>query len=429
MRRLLILAAAAGLGSSVALAAGEPPRPVRGLPPLETSCVTCHAQLDGDLLEPTRHAADDIHFLKGLSCHDCHGGDPHAGFDGDPTGAHSAAKGWIGKPLRLKIPLFCGKCHADAEFVKRFDPKARVDQLSEYRTSVHGQKNAAGDERVAVCTDCHGVHGIRAVGDPRSKVYPTQVADTCARCHADAGLMGHYFIPTDQYAEYRRSAHARALYEKGDTSAPTCNDCHGSHGAVPPGVENVASVCGSCHGREATLFRETEARRKLDLSACIQCMVCHSNHAVLPPTDAMLGVAPDSTCIGCHGEGEPGYKAAAQMAASLLLLTGHLGQAGALLDSAERAGMEISPDRFALQKARDQLVEARVLVHSFDLDRFMAAAREGTASADAGIEAGHRAFAELRFRRLGLGLSLLVIVAVILALALTIRRIERSTPG
>ena len=59
----------------------------------------------------------------------------------------------------------------------------------------------------------------------------------------------------DQLARWQQSVHARALVERGDLSAPTCNDCHGNHGAMPPGVESVTFVCGQCHGREASLFR------------------------------------------------------------------------------------------------------------------------------------------------------------------------------
>ena len=165
--------------------------------------------------------------------------------------------------------------------------------------------------------------------------------------------MGHYMIPTTQHDEYKTSVHAQALYGKGDTSAPTCNDCHGSHGAVPPGVANVANVCGSCHGREATLFRDTETKLKLDLTACIQCMVCHGNHAVLPPADDMVGVGDRSTCTGCHSEGEKAYRAAADMAENIRVLKDRLREADERLDRAERAGVEVSPDRFALQKARD----------------------------------------------------------------------------
>jgi hypothetical protein len=338
--------------------------------------------------------------------------------------AHDVKRGW-GKPARTKIPEFCARCHSDAVFMKRFNPHARVDQYSEYRTSVHGQKNAAGDEGVAVCVDCHGVHGIRAVGDTRSSVYPTHVAETCARCHADPAKMQPYGVPSEQYAEYKKSVHHRAVYEQGDISAPTCNDCHGSHGAVPPGVESVASVCGSCHSREATLFRETETKKKMDLSACIRCVVCHANHAVLPPNDEMLGVGKESTCTGCHAPGEPGYVAAEKMAQTVVRLQNRITEATELLNIAERKGMEVSEDRFALQGAQDGLVESRVLAHGFDLERFLAAANAGIAAADAGVAAGRKAFAELRFRRLGLSLSLLVILAVIVGLTLKVREIER----
>ena len=403
-----------------AIPAAEPPAKPAAPLPTQTSCFSCHSQLADAALEPTQHT-EDIHFQKGLSCHDCHGGDPTAIDDMDAS--HNPKKGWTGKPDRLHIPEFCAKCHSDAAFMKRFDPKARVDQLSEYRTSVHGQKNAQGDPQVAVCVDCHKVHGILAISDPRSPVYPTNVAETCAHCHADTKRMDPYKVPTDQFAQYKTSVHFKAIHEKQDLAAPTCNDCHGSHGAAPPGVESVTAVCGSCHPREATLFRETEAKKKMDLSPCIRCMVCHSNHAVLPSSDSMLGVGKDSTCVGCHAEGDNGYAAAGKMAESIGILQGKLDEASGQLDRAERAGMEVSEDRFALQKAKDGLVESRVLVHSFDLDRFLEAAHAGIAASDGGIAAGKKAFAELRFRRVGLGLSLVVILAVILALALKVKEL------
>jgi hypothetical protein len=425
MRRITLFLAAACLAilaGTAAHAAEEPPATPRAMLPAETSCFQCHSQIDDEM---TRHASEDIHLLKGLSCHNCHGGNPAAGADGDPEAAHDRSKGWTGKPTRLQIPDLCGKCHADATFMKTFNPKIRVDQLAEYRTSEHGRRNAAGDTRTAVCVDCHGVHGIQKVTDPRSTVHPTRLADTCARCHTDAALMSSFGIPVDQVPQYRTSVHAHALYEKGDISAPTCNDCHGSHGAAPPGVGNVANVCGSCHSREASLFREVEARKGLDLEPCIQCVICHSNHAVHPPTQEMIGVGEHSTCTGCHVQGEAGYAAASRMGDDLSRLRAQLQEAREGLDRAERAGMEVGPDRFALQKASDDLVEARVLVHGFDLERFVKVSSEGIAAAEEGVAAGHRAFAELTYRRNGLALSLVLIGAVIGALVMTIRRMER----
>ena len=422
------LALAAGSASPDLLAQSkEPPAPERRFGPFESSCFTCHAEMDDSEQSPAVLAKQDVHFAAGLSCHDCHGGNPRGGFDGDPEAAHDTLfpqGAFRGKPDRLAAPLFCARCHADATYMKRFDPQARVDQHSEYVTSVHGRRNAAGDANVATCVDCHGMHGILAVKDPRAPVYALNVAATCARCHSNQELMTPYGRRGDPHADYKKSVHAHALYEMGDLSAPTCNDCHGSHGAAPPGVDTIANVCGSCHGREATLFRDAEMSRNMNLEACIQCAVCHSNHAIERPTIEMLGTHPGSTCVGCHLEGDAGWKAAGSMRESLERIGVRLGEARDLLDRAERAGVEVGPDRFALQEGDDNLIEARVLVHGFDLGRFNETADKGLAAAEAGIAAGQRAFAELRFRRVGLGLSLVVIAAVIIALAITIRRIE-----
>jgi cytochrome c553 len=100
--------------------------------------------------------------------------------------------------------------------MRRFNPQMRVDQFAEYQTSVHGMRNARGDENVATCTSCHSVHDIRRARDPRSPVYPTQIAATCAKCHADAGRMAAYKIPTDQFEKYRKSVHAVALLDRHD---------------------------------------------------------------------------------------------------------------------------------------------------------------------------------------------------------------------
>ena len=431
MTRPLALCAAFALLAAIGRA--QPPAapaepaaapPARQLTLQETSCFWCHGQLDGAALEPTRHL-EDIHYLRGLGCADCHGGDPAAGLDGDPMAAHDEAKGFRGRPTRLQIPAFCARCHSDPAFMKRFDPDARVDQLAEYQTSVHGEKNAAGDEKPAVCIDCHGVHGILAVSDPRAGVHPAKVADTCARCHADPAFMAPYGIPTDQLGEYRESVHAAALYDRGDTSAPTCNDCHGNHGAVPPGVDSVANVCGTCHLREATLFRETEQKFKIDLSTCIRCLVCHGNHAVLPPTSEMIGVGPKSTCTPCHKPGEPAYEHSARMGEASRNLARRIEEAERGLRQAERKGMEVGPDLFALKSARDQLVDLRVLSHSFDVERYLGTAAEGLRIADQGVAAGESASRELQFRRKGLAASLLVLAAIIAALLLKIRQMER----
>jgi hypothetical protein len=113
-----------------------------------------------------------------------------------------------------------------------------------------------GDRRVATCINCHSVHDIKLVSDPASPVYPTNIPDTCGKCHSDAEYMAGYDdLPgLEQVAEYKRSVHYASLAEQGNLSAPTCVTCHSSHGAIPPGARSIADVCGICHANNLQHF-------------------------------------------------------------------------------------------------------------------------------------------------------------------------------
>ena len=149
------------------------------------SCVDCHSALDGALHVTQEQFAQDIHAQKGLTCASCHGGDPTKTDDS----AMSKAAGFKGKIERAAVPKLCGSCHSDPGFMRQYNPSLRTDQLSQYQTSVHGKRQAAGDTKVAVCTDCHGVHDLRPASDTRSKVHPLNIAATCSRCHGNAEYM------------------------------------------------------------------------------------------------------------------------------------------------------------------------------------------------------------------------------------------------
>jgi len=168
----------AGLAGFVVLAA------CLGYGQTKNSCLDCHSALPDPLGVSQEKFSQDIHAQKGLTCASCHGGDPTSD---DPDKAMSRKAGWKGKIDRKQIPQLCGTCHSDPAYIRQFNPSLRTDELGQYRTSVHGKRLAAGDTKVAVCTDCHSVHDLRAPSDPRSTVNPVNVANTCARCHSDAG--------------------------------------------------------------------------------------------------------------------------------------------------------------------------------------------------------------------------------------------------
>jgi predicted CXXCH cytochrome family protein len=373
------------------------------------------------LAAPVTAMRDDIHQQRGLSCADCHGGDP--GQD-DPDLAMNARKGFVAKPAPKDVPRFCGKCHSNAEFMKTFNPALRVDQEAEYGTSVHGKLVKQGDPRPATCISCHGVHGIRAVSDTNAPVYPTNVAQTCGQCHANTDYMRSYSIPTDQLQKYSGSVHAEALLDKQDLSAPTCNNCHGNHGAAPPGVASVANVCGTCHTRQSELFQKSPHKAPFEAAELAGCVVCHSNHEIRTPSDEMLGVGEKAICVSCHTEGDAGYQAAERMRGMIDQLRVHINEAQQVLDRAARAGMEVSRPLFELKDAQDKLINARVVVHSFSPEPFEAAINPGLEVAERTHRAGQSALAELQFRRKGLASSLIFISLAVFGIYLKIRQIE-----
>jgi predicted CXXCH cytochrome family protein len=387
------------------------------------SCVECHKDMQGELSLPVEMSKGDIHQSRGLSCADCHGGNPSSD---DPTGAMNPAKGFVAKPKHKDVPQFCGKCHSNAEFMRKFNPALRVDQEHEYSTSVHGKLLATGDQNVATCTNCHGYHGVRAVKDPQSSVFATNVAETCSKCHANADYMKGYKIPTDQFDKYKSSVHAKALYDRQDISAPTCNDCHGNHGAAPPGIASVANVCGQCHVRQSTLFQASPHKTVFDAMDVGECIQCHSNHGIQPPTDEMLGVGQGSVCTSCHAEGDSGYQAAEKMRGMVDQLSAKLTNALEVLNRAERAGMDVSRPKFELSGAKDSLTQSRVLVHAFAPDEIAKAVEPGLELAAKDHKAGDDALTEWGFRRKGLGVSLFFILFLAAVIYLKIRRIEGS---
>lgn len=456
-------------------------------------CLTCHEAL-GD--KPSSLFRHDIHFSKGISCAGCHGGnasaeemeqamDSTAGFLGVPKGddisarcvrchADSTAMKKLGSNLPtdqwsllqssvhgrraangqenlvqcitchgahgivavtnpaspvypLNVVATCSKCHSDPAFMRVYNPSLPVDQLEKYRTSIHGMRNAKGDPKPAECASCHGSHGIRAAKDARSSVYATNIPSTCAGCHSNATLMKDYHIPTDQYDKFAKSVHGIALLQKGDVSAPACNDCHGNHGAAPPGVESVSNVCGTCHALNKDLFSSSPHKKAFDERKLPECETCHSNHEIVAATDKLLGVADDAVCRKCHSEKEnpKGYIAAKQMRQEIDSLQSLEKEASALVDEAEQRGMEVSEAKFRLRDAHQARLQSRTMVHSFNEAKFRDVVDKGIGvSKEVAVE-GRQAIHEYYFRRWGLAISTLIISIVGISLYVTVRRIER----
>ena len=319
-----------------------------------SSCVTCHADMFGDMKA-------SVHTQHEVLCQNCHGGDP---TKADKEAAHDPAAGYIGVPDKKQLVKVCGECHADVE---RMNPYGiPTDQMARYKTSVHGkQLFEQGNARVAACTDCHGYHDVVMVTDPQSPVYPSNVPKTCNQCHGDEKLMSKFNIPSDIFKKYEGSVHGKALFEKKDISVAQCVSCHGSHGAVPPGVKDVANVCGKCHLNEQKYFAQSPHASILDKDKFGGCISCHSNHGIVPVSVALYGKA----CVQCHDVNSKEFQVGRQLATMIGDAQNKLAEAGDVVKQAGIEGIFVEEETAALEQAKTHVVEMGPLQHTLSVDK------------------------------------------------------------
>lgn len=444
-------------------------------------CLNCHLILDDNLKRPAELYKIDIHYRKGISCASCHGGDSKeedmdksmsksAGFIGVPRGTQatricakchssefetlsksvhgqsSTGKGAIisncitchgihnivtvkspsSKVNGANIVNTCSSCHNNASFMKNYNPGLMVDQLEKYKTSVHGKKVFSGDSKAANCASCHGSHNIKKVKDPQSQVYYSNIPSTCNKCHGDAEYMKGYKIPTDQYEKFKKSVHGIALLEKGDINAPSCNRCHGDHGASPPEVESISKVCGTCHVLNSQMFQESPHKEAFDKQGLHECGVCHDNHYVVKPTDEMIGTGEKSVCIKCHKDNDEGFKTAFKMKFMIDSLIKDVDLANYFINEAEQKGMDVSDAKFDYNDIKKVLITTRTVIHYSDIEKYVNTINEGFKFTTNAKTTGEEAINEYYFRRWGLGVSTVFITILGVALYLKLRKIENK---
>jgi predicted CXXCH cytochrome family protein len=241
--------------------------------------------------------------------------------------------------------------------------------------------------------------------------------------------MAGYKIPSDQLADYKESVHARALFEKKDLSAPVCNDCHGNHGAFPPSVTSVASVCRQCHPSTGELFTKSPHKKAFDDLGVGECEACHGNHKILTPSTAMIGTDDRAVCTQCHEKGSRGFEAAGEFRRELDGFESGFRGAEDLLLRAKKKGVEVSDAEFKLQDVSTFLVSAKNLTHGLDKAEIAKSVAEGE-QALAGVRAaGEKALGEAKFRRQGLAVTTALLALFAVALALKVRNMARARRG
>jgi cytochrome b subunit of formate dehydrogenase len=139
------------------------------------TCGRCHAEIARAYGESVHGRAAGRGEAESPVCTDCHG--EHAILA--PSEPDSLVN-----PARVSS-VTCGRCHADERLTAKYNlPRDRVPAFED---SYHGLALRAGSQSVANCASCHGVHDILASSDPRSKIHPANLGETCGSCHPGAG--------------------------------------------------------------------------------------------------------------------------------------------------------------------------------------------------------------------------------------------------
>ena len=216
------------------------------------TCGRCHGQkflmeANGETTQPFLSYQESVHgravengSAKAAVCTDCHGA-----HDILPA---TAAKSPI---YKFNVPTTCGKCHAEIS--------------NTFMQSIHGQAIARGNQLAPVCTDCHGIHSIKAPANPNSPVAERNLSrDTCAPCHEGVKLSQEFGIPGGRVSSYFDSYHGLAA-EGGSVVAANCSSCHGVHDILPStdprstiNAAHLDATCGQCHKGVTAKFTQTK---------------------------------------------------------------------------------------------------------------------------------------------------------------------------
>ena len=196
----------------------------------------------------------------------------------------------------------CMRCHANEKLRRARDGKSMFVNVDEVAHSVHSKKGIA-------CSQCHSEVNASHV---RPCETITKGVD-CTSCHDEIGKL------------YVTSIHGQ-LNGKNDPNAPTCKECHGTHGILSKQdpqsstfAVNVPNLCARCHreGNKAAV-RYTGTQHEIisnytesihgtllknGLTVTATCTSCHTAHHILPRSDPASSVNANNvpnTCGQCH---------------------------------------------------------------------------------------------------------------------------------
>jgi hypothetical protein len=265
---------------------------------------------------------------------------------------------------RENIPTTCGRCHANAEYMKGYtldDGKTPIptDQLEKYRRSVHGNALLRKHDKGApACNGCHGNHAAT----PPQTAYVSQV---CRNCHAANATF------------FDGSPHKKAFERHG---WPECATCHHNHLIEPPTDAMLApgpkALCIDCH-------------QKYGQPKCIETATFFYT--------TITGLSSRSKGLDKD------------------------------IDKLSERGFDVEDLRFQESAVADALRKTRLGIHTFDRSDFLRNSEAASKAVDQLKEGTAKTWGEYRYRRNGLLLATAFISIFGILLYVKIRQTDRES--
>ena len=225
--------------------------------------------------------------------------------------------------------------------------------------------------------------------------FADEIKDSCVECHSQ--LSGQLKEPADLIKD--------DIHTKRGLS---CADCHGGHGATPPGTREVTEVCGNCHSVTAEYFSQSAHFRAVKETGKPRCIDCHGKHFIPFPTSAKFTGPEENDCRSCHPEGSPHYAAGEKLKG---LLDGaeasvHKGRMEITqLKNKGGTGFEVSRLGDKLDEANTKFIKTVAMTHALQMPDLEKRGDEVAGIAQRVHEEIEAIYKELKIRYVGLAVT------------------------
>jgi len=233
--------------------------------------------------------------------------------------------------------------------------------------------------------------------------------------------MAEFDLDPNVVEDYRSSITGRLLLEQGSSAAPNCTNCHGVHGATPPGVGDIDKVCGACPEQTRRAFLAGPHYAGMIAAGLAECASCHSNHAI-----KQFGIERvQSLCAECHGEGSDQVVLGHKLHALVELADEAVAEAGEQVRAADRAALEVEASLSRVEEATTYVTAALPMVHTVTREPVEQLTRRAQSIAE---EVEHELYSKLdkKVAHIGLILFWFYLLLTIVILVLLRRRLERE---